>query len=76
MHRATALLLDEGRVPAALALRFLPWLLSASPADSLAVLKVLPRALLTSRQLQGYCNNVFVCCKEEAGLYDMVLPVS
>ncbi len=40
VHRATALLLDEARVPADLALRFLPWLLSASPSDSLAVLKV------------------------------------
>ncbi len=40
VHRATALLLDEARVPAALTLRFLPWLLSASPSDSLAVLKV------------------------------------
>ena len=40
VHRATALLLDEGRVPPDLALRFLPWLLSASPSDSLAVLKV------------------------------------
>ena len=40
VHRATALLLDESRVPADLALRFLPWLLSASPSDSLAVLKV------------------------------------
>lgn len=42
VHRATALLLDEGRAPADLALRFLPWLLSASPRDSLAVLKVPP----------------------------------
>ena len=40
VHRATALLLDEARVPADLALRFLPWLLTASPTDSLAVLKV------------------------------------
>ena len=40
VHRATALLLDEGRAPPDLALRFLPWLLSASPSDSLAVLKV------------------------------------
>jgi len=40
VHRATALLLDEARVPADLALRFLPWLLTASSTDSLAVLKV------------------------------------
>ena len=40
VHRATALLLDEARASEALALRFLPWLLGASPSDSLAVLKV------------------------------------
>ena len=49
VHRATALLLDEARAPAELALRFLPWLLAASPADSLAVLKVLPPCLGRSR---------------------------
>lgn len=40
IHRATALMLDEARVAEALTLRFLPWLLGASPSDSLAVLKV------------------------------------
>ena len=40
VHRATALMLDEARAGEALALRFLPWLLGASPSDSLAVLKV------------------------------------
>lgn len=40
VHRATALLLDENRVPEDLNLEYLPWLLESSPEESLAVLKV------------------------------------
>jgi hypothetical protein len=40
VHRATALLLDESRVPHSLVLEYLPWLLGSSPEESLAVLKV------------------------------------
>ena len=55
VHRATALLLDEGRVPADLALRFLPWLLSASPSDSLAVLKVAHELQSLHCRAQEHC---------------------
>jgi len=40
IHRATALMLDQNRVPEALALQYLPWLLASSPEESIAVLKV------------------------------------
>ena len=58
VHRATALLLDEARVPPDLALRFLPWLLAAYPADSLAVLKVFFRSLSALSPLYGLAE----CC--------------
>ena len=37
---ASELLGDSNRVPAGLALRFLPWLVAAAPQDALAVLQV------------------------------------
>ena len=40
VHRATALMLDAARVSPDVALEYLPWLLAASPEDSLAVLEV------------------------------------
>lgn len=56
IHRATALMLDQNRVPEALALQYLPWLLASSPEESIAVLKVLlsfadhpPNSLLERR---------------------------
>jgi hypothetical protein len=39
VHRATALLLDQGRVAPDLALAYLPWLLDTAPEAGLAVLK-------------------------------------
>lgn len=48
---ATALLLDVDRVPPDLALEYVPWLLAASPEDSLAVLEV----RLCWSTLEGVC---------------------
>lgn len=40
VREATALLLEADRVPPDLVLEYVPWLLAASPEDSLAVLEV------------------------------------